>query len=277
MGMMTGTGPLSRAPAGSWNIDVDAARALYIEPTPKRIRAVLRRETVADSTRVLLLSESGLQPVYYFPRADVRAELLAPSDRRTRCPKKGEASYHTVRVGDRSEEALAWYYPEPLEGVEAIRDHIAFDFQRIDHWFEEDQEIFGHAKDPYHRIDVYPSSRRIRVLLDGELLAQSRRALALFESNLPVRWYLPREDVRVELLPSETRTTCAYKGQAGYCSVRLADGRLIHDLLWYYPEPLHDGAPIKDLLCFFNERVELEVQGEAQEHPQTLCSGRASA
>src|SRR5436305_5346073 len=122
MGLMTGSGPFAREPAGNWNFEPPApGQAMYIEPIGKRIRVVLGGQTIADSTHTMLLSESGLQPMYYFPRADVRADALEPSDRHTRCPKKGEASYHTLRVGDRLEEAAAWYYPEPLPPPEAIR------------------------------------------------------------------------------------------------------------------------------------------------------------
>ncbi len=267
---MTGKGPLSRQPEGTWNFGAPApGQAMYIEPIGKRIRVVLGEQTIADSTHTQLVSESGLQPIYYFPRADVRAEVLAPSERHTRCPKKGEASYHTLRVGDRVEEAAAWYYPEPLPAAEAIRDHLAFYFQRMDHWFEEDTEIVAHAKDIYHRIDVYPSSRHVRVSLDGELLAESTRAMALYESNLPTRWYLPREDVSAKLVPSDTTTGCGYKGWASYYSVELSSGEVVPDIVWYYVDPFHDGAAVKDLLCFFNERVDLEVDGESVGRPHT--------
>jgi uncharacterized protein (DUF427 family) len=267
---MTGTGPFSREPAGTWNFEPPPpGQAMYIESIGKRVRVVLAEETIADSTHTLLLSESGHQPTYYFPRADVRSEVLEPSDRHTRCPKKGEASYHTLRVGDRVEEAAAWYYPDPRPGAEAITDYIAFYFHRMDHWFEENTEIFTHGKDIYHRIDVYPSSRHVRVSLDGELLAESTRAMALFESNLPPRWYLPPEDVSAKLVPSDTVTTCGYKGQASYHSVELPNGETVKDIVWYYPEPFHDGAEVKDLLCFFNERVDLEVDGESQGRPRS--------
>jgi uncharacterized protein (DUF427 family) len=274
MGLMTGGGPFSRKPEGNWNFEVPApGQAMYVEPIPKRIRVVLGGQTIADTVHAQYVSESGLQPSYYIPRADVRAEVLEPSDRHTRCPKKGEASYHTVRVGDRVEEAAAWYYPEPLPGAEAIRDHIAFYFHRMDHWFEEDTEVFTHPKDIYHRIDVYPSSRHIRVSLDGELLAESTRALALFESNLPPRWYLPREDVSAKLVPSDTVTTCGYKGEANYYSVELSNGEVVKDIVWYYTDPFHDGAAVKDMLCFFNEQVDLEVDGEQHGRPKTAWSG----
>jgi uncharacterized protein (DUF427 family) len=263
MGMMTATGPLSRKPAGEFNFDPpEPGRALYLEPTPKRIRAVIDGEVVADSRGALLLQESGLQPIYYFPPEDVRTELFEPTDKHTHCPKKGDASYYTVRVGDRVVKNAAWYYPQPLDGAPPIKDLIAFYWDRIDQWFEEDEEVFGHARDPYHRVDIRQSSRHVKVSLDGSVLAESDRALALFESNLPVRWYLPREDVLAELEPSDSSSICPYKGTASYHSVRLGDGRLVEDLVWYYPEPLPEAARIAGLLCFYNEKVELELDGE---------------
>jgi uncharacterized protein (DUF427 family) len=273
MGLMTGSGPFGREPAGTFNFEPPPpGRAIYLDPSPKRVRVVVAGETVADSTNVMLLHESGHQPIYYFPPADVRAELLEPSDRHTHCPKKGDASYYTIRVGDHVVDAGAWYYPEPLPHAPPIKDLIAFYFDRMDHWLEEDEEIFGHPRDPYHRIDVRRSERHVRISLDGELLAESRRAMALFESNLPTRWYLPREDVRAELEPSDKVTYCPYKGHASYHSVRLRGGETVPDLVWCYADPLSEGGPIKGLLCFFNERVDLELDGALQARPESPWS-----
>jgi uncharacterized protein (DUF427 family) len=213
----------------------------------------------------MLLQESGLMPLYYFPPDDVRTELLEPSDKHTHCPKKGDASYYTVRVGDRVVEDAAWYYPAPLDGAPPIKDLIAFYWDRVDQWFEEDEEVIGHARDPYHRIDVRRSSRHIRVSLDGDVLAETTQAMALFESNLTVRWYIPREDIRAELTPSDSTSICPYKGVAGYYSVAGHE-----DLIWYYTDPLPEAAPIAGLLCFYNEKVDLEIDGELQERPAPL-------
>jgi uncharacterized protein (DUF427 family) len=273
MGLMTGTGPLSRSPAGSFNFETPpAGRSLYVEPTPKRIRAQVAGETIADSRKALILSESGLQPVYYFPREDVRRELFEPTERHTKCPIKGEASYYSIRVGDREVRNGAWYYPDPIEGAEPIADMIAFYWDRIDRWLEEDEEIHVHPRDPYHRIDVLDSSRHVRISLDGELLAESTRPKALFESNLPPRWYLPRDDVVAELEPTDTVTRCGYKGQASYYAVRLGSGETVRDLVWTYEDPLEESVRIKDLLCFFNERVDIELDGEPQERPVSAWS-----
>jgi uncharacterized protein (DUF427 family) len=263
MGLMTGTGPLGRKPAGVFNSE----RTLYLEPTPKRLRVVVGGETIADSRSAFMLHEAGLQPVYYFPSRDVRSEFLEASDRVTRCPKKGEASYWTIRVGDSVVEAGAWYYPEPLAGAEWLRDLVAFYFDRMDHWYEEDEEIQVHPRDPYHRVDVVASDRVVRVSLDGTLLAESSRSLALFETGLPPRWYIPREDVRVELEESDTVTRCPYKGSAGYYSV--GDAK---DLVWYYADPFPEVGRIAGLVCFLNEKVDLELDGEPVERPETPWS-----
>ena len=142
----------------------------------------------------------------------------------------------------------------------------------MDEWFEEDEPAIVHARDPYHRVDVLETSRHVKVSLHGQPLAETTRALALFESGLPIRWYIPEEDVRTELLePSETRTGCAYKGYASYWSVRAGD-ELEDDLVWTYRDPHRDVARIKDRLAFFNERVDLELDGELQERPVTPWS-----
>lgn len=265
---MYGTGPLSPHPAGAFNFEPPPPGwALYLEPTPKRVRVQLGGETIADSRRAMLLHESGLQPVYYFPPDDVRSDVLEPSDRHTRCPKKGEASYFTLRVGDRVVENGAWYYPNPSEGAPPIKDLVAFYWDRVDRWLEEGEEVVVHPRDPYHRIDLLRSDRRVRISLDGDLLAETRRSIALFESNLPPRWYMPREDVIAEIEPSETVTRCPYKGSAGYYSV---SG--VKDLIWCYDEPLPEVGRIRGLLCFFNERIDIELDGELQERPKTPWS-----
>jgi uncharacterized protein (DUF427 family) len=273
MGMMTGNGPLSARPAGRFNFDAPPpGQALYVEPCPKRVRVVFGGETVADSRAVVLVHESGHQPVYYFPPDDVRADLLVPSDRHSHCPKKGDAGYHTIAVGDLVGESVAWYYPEPLSGAEELRGLIAFYWERMDAWFEEDEQVVGHPADPYHRIDVRRSGAHIRISLNGELLAESSRAMALFESNLPTRWYLPREDVQAQLEASVTTSLCPYKGTAGYQSVVLADGEVAKDLVWFYEDPLPEASRIRGLVCFYNERVDVELDGQAVERPESPWS-----
>jgi len=272
MGMMTGTGPFGRRPAGRFNFEPPPpGSAIYLEPSPKRVRVIVADEVVADSRRAMLLHESGSQPVYYFPPEDVRQELLEPSDTVTHCPKKGDAAYRSIRVGERVVADAVWLYPEPIEGAPRIAGLHAFYWDRVDHWLEEEEEVFVHPRDPYHRIDILPASPQVRVLRKGALLAESSRAMVLFESNLPPRWYLPREDVPAELHPSDTVTRCPYKGAATYWSVSIG-GHLTPDIVWCYESPFPEASRIAGLLAFYDERVDVELDGVPQERPESPWS-----
>jgi uncharacterized protein (DUF427 family) len=275
MGLMTGTGPLGKQPAGTFNFEPPSpGKALYLEPTPKRLRVEVGGVTIADSRRAMMLHEGGQQPIYYFPPEDVRADVLEGSDRQTHCPKKGDASYYTIRAGGEMVKDGAWYYPDPLPGAPPIGGLIAFYFNRMGRWLEEGEEIGVHPRDPYHRIDVRATDRHIKISLAGAVLAETDRALALFESNLPTRWYMPIDDVRAELEPSDTVTRCPYKGTASYYSVKLEDGK---DLVWYYEQPLDEVGRIKGLACFFNEKVDIELDGELQPRPDSPWSHRVKS
>ena len=271
MSLTVGTGPLGDNRAGRFNFEAPERGAILWDPVPQRIRAIFARETIVDSTRSKLLHETGHLPIYYFPREDVRMDLLEPSDKRTHCPYKGDASYWSITVGPRSAPDAVWAYPDPLESAQFLRDHVAFYWDELDEWFAEDEQLFGHPRDPYSRIDVYKTTRRVRASVDGELIAESTRAKVLFETALPPRYYLPREDFRAELLPSSKKTRCAYKGSASYWHVRVGE-RTLEDLVWTYADPQHDAEPVRDLLSFFNERVDLELDGVRQERPQSQWS-----
>jgi uncharacterized protein (DUF427 family) len=266
MGLMTGTGPFGTQPAGRFNFELPApGGALYLEPTPKRIRVELGGVVIADSRHAFLLHEAGHQPVYYFPPQDVRIDLLQPSPRRAEVPTKGSASFFTVRAGDHVVHNGAWTYAEPVVGAPAeLNGLIAFYFFRMSRWLEEGQEIHTHPRDPYTRVDVLATGRHITISLGGELLAETDRALAVFETSLPTRWYLPIEDVRVALTASDATSRCPYKGDARYYSVAVPEGEDGHDLVWYYPAPYDEVRRIKDLVCFFNEKVDIELDGERQ-------------
>jgi uncharacterized protein (DUF427 family) len=274
MTLTIGTGPFGDQSAGTFNFDPRALQRhiLYFEDSPRRVRVMFGGETVADSRRVKLLHESGHLPVYYFLKGDVRMELLEESDHTTRCPFKGEASYWSVKVGDRVSENAVWGYPEPIDSAPPIAGYVAFYWNRMDHWFEEDEEVYVHPRDPYHRVDVLESSRRVKVSVGGEVVAETERPRVMFETGLPPRYYIPPEDVREEvLLMSETTTRCPYKGVASYWSVE-AGGERVEDLVWYYPDPIPEATKIKGLLAFFDEKVDLEVDGERQERPKTQWS-----
>ena len=274
MGLTSGTGPFGHRPAGRFNFTPDPATGavLYFDPVPYRLRGFFAGETVFDTLHAKLLYETAHLPVYYVPEGDLHHELLEPSETRTHCPHKGDASYRAIRVGDRLEPDAVWTYREPIAPAAFLAGHAAFYWGKLDEWFVEDEQVLGHPRDPYHRIDTYRTTRPVRVSLDGETLAESTQAVALFESGLPPRFYLPTEDVRMELLePSETKTRCAYKGVASYWHVRIGDTRH-DDLAWTYEEPDGEGRPIRGLICFFNERIELEVGDQALERPVTQWS-----
>jgi uncharacterized protein (DUF427 family) len=273
MALTVGTGPFGDNPAGVFNFELPRTRGLiWFEDAPRRMRAIFAGETVVDSRHPKLLHEHGHLPIYYFPEDEVRMDLLEPSDHSTRCPWKGEASYWSIRVGDRVAENAVWSYPDPVEDAPPLADYYAFYWNKLDRWLEEDEDALVHARDPYHRVDILRSSRHVRVRVNGEVVAETERPLALFETGLPTRWYIPREDVRMELLEdSDNQTGCAYKGFASYWSVRAGDG-VEEDVVWCYPDPTRDAERIKGYLAFFNERVDIEVDGELQERPQTQWS-----
>jgi uncharacterized protein (DUF427 family) len=246
----------------------DPERRIVLYPSPKRVRAVLGGETVADSTAAILLLEQGHAPVYYFPRADVRMERLARTGRRTHCPHKGDAAWWTVEAGGRRAEDAAWSYEAPFEAVAAISGRIAFYWDRMDAWYEEDERIAVHPRSPYHRIDILNSARRVTVELAGATLAETTNARFLFETGLPARYYVPQEDVRTSLLiDSRTTSACPYKGSARYWSARIG-GRVHPDVAWSYPLPLPEARKIAGHLCFDPARVDrISVDGAAVGQP----------
>jgi uncharacterized protein (DUF427 family) len=274
MTLTIGTGPFGDQGEKAFNFEVRAPRdhVLFFEDSPRRVRVVFGDETVADSRRVKLMHEKGHLPVYYFPEEDVRMDLLEVTDHTTHCPFKGDASYWSVRVGEKVAENAVWSYPEPIESAPQISGYLAFYWRKVDHWYEEDEEVFVHPRDPYHRVDVLESSRNVKVSLNGEVVAETDRPTILFETGLPPRYYIPPEDVREDaLVPSDKQTQCPYKGTASYHSVE-AGGETIEDLVWHYPEPIPAAAKIRDNLSFFNEKVDLEVDGEPQDRPKTQWS-----
>jgi uncharacterized protein (DUF427 family) len=200
-------------------------------------------------------------------------DLLERTDYQTTSPLKGEAAYYTVRVGDRVMENAAWSYDEPPAHGPAVKGYVAFYWNKMDAWYEEDQRVYAHARDPYKRIDVLPSSRHVRIVLGGETVADTHRPRLLLETGLPTRYYIPQEDVRMELLkPSESTSRCPYKGQASYWSVRIGD-KVYEDVVWSYRTPLPESQLIAGHLCFYNERVDaIYVDDEPAARPRTLWS-----
>src|ERR671920_1400527 len=248
MTLTIGTGPFGDQGEKTFNFEVEAPsnHVLFFEDSPRRVRVVLGGETVADSRRIKLMHETRYLPVYYFPEEDVRMDLLEATDHTTRCPFKGDASYWSVRVGEKVAENAVWSYPEPIEFAPPIAGYLAFYWRKMEHWYEEDEEVFVHPRDPYHRVDVLESSRHVKVMVNGEVVAETDRPRILFETGLPPRYYIPAEDVRKEaLLPSDKETRCPYKGVASYYSVE-AGGEGGEELGWYYPDPIPGAAKIEE-------------------------------
>jgi uncharacterized protein (DUF427 family) len=243
------------------------------ESSPRRVRVVFGGEAIADSTHVMLLLEAGHLPVFYFPQADVRAGVLERTEHTTSSDLKGAATYWTVRAGDRVAENAAWSYDSPPPGGPDIKGYVAFYWNEMDAWYEEDELAVAHARDPYKLVDVRQSSRHVQVVLDGVAVADTHHPKLLFETGLPVRYYIPPEDVRMDLLePTETTSQCAYKGQASYWSARVGE-RVLPDVAWGYREPLALAAQVAGMVCFFQERADaIIVDGEPLERPQTPWS-----
>ena len=236
-----------------------------VEPTGRWVRVKFGGEVVADSRHALLHRQyrTGL-PTYYFPESDVRTDLMGASQ------SADGREVMTLTVGDR--QAEAWKAMASQGELAALKGHYSFDWHAMDGWFEEDEEVFVHARDPHKRVDTMPSSRHIRVELNGQVLADCKQPFLLFETRLPTRYYLPRVDVNMELLKAtDLQSRCPYKGIADYWSVKGA-GETGKNIVWSYPEPIAENPKLQDLMCFFNEKVDIYVDGELEPRPQTPWS-----
>lgn len=243
---------------------------IRIESGGKRVRAYLGGEVVADTTHPMLVWEVPYAPTYYFPLADVRAELLEADGGVSHSPSRGDGITFTVRAESDEAPRAALRYPD--SPTEQLRDLIRLDWDSMDAWFEEDEEVFTHPRDPYTRVDILPSSRRVRVDVDGVTVAESTSPRLLFETGLPARYYLPKTHIRLDLLvPTDTVSHCPYKGQAEYWSVRIGES-LRDDLAWSYRTPLPESQKIGGLIAFYNEKVNIYVDGVLQERPSTKFS-----
>jgi uncharacterized protein (DUF427 family) len=260
---------------------VRARGELRYEPTEKRVRAMLGDHTVADSTSALLLWEPRrILPSYAFPAGEVDAELVpsaaAPAEDAADIEllhgghpfelhsTPGEAL--DVRAGGETRDGAAFRPADP-----DLAGYVVLDFHAFDPWYEEDEPIVGHPRDPFHRVDVRRGSRHVRIELDGQVLAESSRPYLVFETGLPVRFYLPREDVRGELQPTDKRTFCAYKGEASYPAMDVG-GEQRSDLMWSYEHPLRPAADLTDAVAFFNEKVDVIVDGRRWEKPSSALA-----
>jgi|Tabmets5t2r1_1033131.scaffolds.fasta_scaffold23457_2 uncharacterized protein (DUF427 family) len=239
------------------------------ERAAKRVRAYLGGDLVVDTIRPLLVWEVPHYPAYYFDPDDVLAQLVEDGNE-AHSPSRGDAQLLTVKTKTRKAPGAALRYDSsPLREIEGL---IRLDWDAMDAWFEEDEQVFTHPHDPYTRIDILHSSRHVRVELDGVTVAESSKPTLLFETGLPARYYLPKTDVRMDrLIPTDTVSHCAYKGQAEYWSVRTGEG-VRDDLVWSYRTPLPEAQKIAGLVSFYNEKVDIYVDGVLQERPVTKFS-----
>ncbi|MFI9505932.1 DUF427 domain-containing protein [Nocardia sp. NPDC052566] len=240
-----------------------------IETSHKRVRAYLGGHLVADTTRAALVWEFPYYPTFYIPADDVRAKL-EPSGATKRSPSRGDATVYDVVIdGITAEGGALRYLDSPLPELNEL---VRLDFAAMDEWFEEDEPIYVHPRDPYTRVDILASSRHVRVEIDGVTVADSRSPRILFETGLPARYYLPLTDIRMDLLqPSDTHSSCPYKGTADYWTVRVGDNEY-PDFVWIYRTPLPESQKITGLACFYNEKVDIYLDGVLQDRPRTHFS-----
>jgi uncharacterized protein (DUF427 family) len=241
-----------------------------VEDTHKRIRAQIGGVMIADSTAVKMVWEIPYFPTYYFPADDVRLDIMTDSGETKRSPSRGTANLHDVSVGDRTIGQAARVWNDST--LEEVAGYVSFSWNEIDRWFEEDEEVYYHARDPYTRIDILGSSRVVRVEVDGVVVAESDRARFLFETNLPVRYYLPKTDVRFEYLEAtDTATHCPYKGTARYWSINTT-GETHHDVAWGYDSPLPESQLVAGFVAFYSEKLDIYIDGVLEERPKTKFS-----
>jgi uncharacterized protein (DUF427 family) len=254
--------------------DTDFPQAIvpvdHIEPAPRRVRAVVNGVVVLDTTAAVYVWEWPYYPQYYVPLADIAADVLVDEGHAQRL-KRGTAARHGLTVGDVSRPGCAHVYGE--DALAGLAGMVRFDWEAIDAWFEEDEQIFVHPRNPYSRVDALRSTRAVRVELDGVVLAESSSPVMVFETGLPTRYYLNRTEVNLEhLVASDTVTSCPYKGTtSGYWSVRVG-ATTYEDLAWAYDFPTRELLPITGLIAFYNEKVDISIDGERLARPTTHFS-----
>lgn len=242
------------------------AHRIRVETSAKRVRALVGGRPVLDTTAARLVWEKPYYPTYYVPRADVTAELRETGETMVR-DGLGKGRVLDLRVGGRVVAGAAVAYDDGT--VPELRDLVRPRWSAMEEWLEEDEPVYVHPRDPYKRVDVLPSSRHVRVVVDAVTVAESRKPTLLFETGLPTRYYLPVADVRTDLLrPSDSVTGCPYKGNASWWSLEV-DGNVYDDLVWMYRLPTAESQRIAGLMAFYDERVDLYVDGELQPRPDS--------
>ena len=242
----------------------------HVEPVPRRVRAELGGRFVLDTTRALYLWEWPHYPQFLIPVGDVAPDALV-DEGRVSTLSRGRVARVGLRAGDVERAGAGRRYLE--SSIPEIVDTIRFDWGALDAWYEEDEQVFVHPRNPYTRVDALRSRRTVRVELDGLVLAESSATVMVFETGLPTRYYFDRTAVDfTHLRPSDTETACPYKGRTtGYWSVQT--GEALHpDLAWTYDFPTRQLLPIAGLVAFYDEKVDVVLDGVAQERPVTHFS-----
>ena len=242
----------------------------HVEPVPRRIRAVLDGRVVIDTTRARYVWEWPYYPQYYLPVGDIDPDVLVDEEHEEHL-RRGTARRLGLRADDGVRAGVAHHFV--ASEIEGIVGTVRVDWAALDSWFEEDEEVFVHPRNPYTRVDALRSDRDVVVEREGLVLARSSHPVLVFETGLPTRYYLDRLDVDfTHLAPSDTVTSCPYKGRtSAYWSVDVG-GRLEPDLAWAYDFPTRQLLPIAGLVAFYNEKVDLTVDGVRLERPTTKFS-----
>ena len=251
-----------------------------IEPSDKWVRAYVGETAVVDSRAPVLFYEDRFPvPGYAFPRSDVRTDLLRPNEKGPAGgnfffrPKGPVTQWFDLDVEGRVIPHAVWIRDEP-----ELHDRLIVSWQPglLDRWLEEDEEVAGHPRDPYTRVDALASSRHISVAVDGLVLADSHSPVLLFETGLPTRYYFPREDVNFDALsPSTNHSLCPYKGQADqYWDV--TERPEARNIAWSYSAPFAAVGKITGRIGFYNELVDTTVDGVLEDRPVSPFSQAAN-
>jgi uncharacterized protein (DUF427 family) len=244
--------------------------ANHVEPVPRRIRATLQGVVVVDTSNARYVWEWPYYPQYYIPIGDIDPGILIDEGHEEHL-RLGTARRLGVRVGSDERRGVAHHYV--ASDLEGITGTVRLDWSALDSWFEEEEQVFVHPRNPYTRVDALRSDRRVEVELDGVVLAESAHTVMVFETGLPTRYYFDRLDVDFgHLQASDTVTSCPYKGTtSSYWSVDV-DGHLSPDLAWAYDFPTRQLLPIAGLVSFYNEKVDITVDGTRLDRPNTHFS-----
>ena len=230
------------------------------------MRAIVDGQVLADTTAPMFVWEKPYYPAYYVPRDDVQWKLLERTDRIMHSPSRGDAVVYDLIAGSDVDDPVGLFEQSPIDDLVG---HVRIAWNAMDAWFEEDEQVYVHPRDPYTRIDALSSSRTVRIEIDGTVVAESSSPVILYETGLPPRYYLPKTDVRHDLLStSESTTECPYKGTAEYYNVTV-DGTTHDDLAWWYRSPVAESGPIVGRVCFYDERVDVVIDDEPQPRPKT--------